>query len=304
MFSRFRQSKKLWGFTLLELLLIITVILILIGFVTVQNSKFSEKLKITKTKYILQKVCEAIYAFEQDWGELPPTLEYLVNPLLLKKYAKRKGIRVAQFSTYWDQQFDERSKVAYWSHKTSSTLCQASSKAVQGWNGKPSNNNYLMRAVYFEWVPKYDMWNGWGSSGEKLRANFWYLILDAWENPILYVVNTEYQNTGGATADFTRVQDGTFMLFSAGLDENVSVNGHNVDSPTKPSRDAFSQETGKRSYNFKWFFYDYNFTYTNGNFGPIKLSASAQHIPEYDPDHIFNRDNIYHEASARSTLID
>lgn len=89
----FSSLKK--AFTLLELLVVTTVILILIAYFTAASSSGIEKAKIAKQQFQLAKIADAIRLFEQDWGELPPDLSLLINPIGLVQYAESKGANIA-----------------------------------------------------------------------------------------------------------------------------------------------------------------------------------------------------------------
>ncbi len=83
------------AFTLLELLVVTFVILILIGYFVANSSSGIEKAKIARQQFQLAKIAEAIRLFEQDWGELPPDLSLLINPVGLTQYAETKGVNIA-----------------------------------------------------------------------------------------------------------------------------------------------------------------------------------------------------------------
>lgn len=74
--QRDRQS----GFTLLELIVVITVIGIMSTFVVMQVGGFTGKARITKAKSDTKQIYEAAIAYETQTGRWPQAIDELVNP--------------------------------------------------------------------------------------------------------------------------------------------------------------------------------------------------------------------------------
>jgi prepilin-type N-terminal cleavage/methylation domain-containing protein len=284
------------AFTLLELLVVVTILLILSAFIVNKATDMSEQAKIAETRYILNKVAEAIHAFEQDWGHPPDSLEFLVNANRIRQLADRKGVDIAKPKTYWDHKFDEDTIVLVWSANQHNSGYK--NKHDYDWigmnRGKTHWSKVTFQSMYVEWMPwtNFRLARGGISHEDVSRMNdFWFPICDAWGNPILYFRKTRYTNTGADWQDWEVETKNEFLLFSAGPDECTSMSRYNPDSPT--SKTTY----GKRSFNFHWFLYNYN--YIAKILGPPlrwKFVPLMTNIAKYQENHEYCQDDIWWEG--------
>jgi prepilin-type N-terminal cleavage/methylation domain-containing protein len=67
------------AFTLIEILVVVAIIITLVGLFLSSQQGATDKAKIVKTRYLLNKITEGIKLYETDWGELPLLTSYLIG---------------------------------------------------------------------------------------------------------------------------------------------------------------------------------------------------------------------------------
>jgi len=67
-----KNRENIKGFTLLELLTVISIIAVLMGIVVPIVSEATRKSKVAKSRATIAKIEMALSAYENDWGEFPP----------------------------------------------------------------------------------------------------------------------------------------------------------------------------------------------------------------------------------------
>lgn len=95
-------SRKMSGFTLIEMLLTMGIIVVLISGLMVGVSKAQKGAEITKNKNLLVQAGHAIQSFQQDFGELPASLSLIVSEKSLKDYANSRNIGFSREGAYLD----------------------------------------------------------------------------------------------------------------------------------------------------------------------------------------------------------
>lgn len=211
----FYSSKK--AFTLLELLVVTLVILILIGYFAANSSSGIEKAKIVRQQFQLAKIAEAIRLFEQDWGELPPDLSLLINPLGFVQYAEAKGVNIAP-KAYLDAPKNHCVRLSWmcpnhYKGPTMGTDWSIYYRAVQGKCLNSTCNINMLHYIYnFEkdTTLKSDFpieTSGVPNSWIQQYHSNTYALLDMWNTPVFY---RPYSN-------------GKFALLSAGPDTYAAI---------------------------------------------------------------------------------
>ena len=198
------------AFTLLELLVVTFVILILIGYFVANSSSGIEKAKIARQQFQLAKIAEAIRLFEQDWGELPPDLSLLINPVGLTQYAETKGVQTTPKS-YFDAPKNHYIRLSWINESKPKTkytdLTYFTAVSVKNSEGSLNNKHYLYDLMNADVDSALgNDRNAWQTSLQTFHRNT-YALLDLWGTPVYY---KPYSN-------------GTFALFSAGPDKYAAI---------------------------------------------------------------------------------
>jgi len=95
-----RIPQKIQAFTLIELLLVVSTLVILTAFFVSASADLQEHSKIAKVKHTFTQIANAIQSFQQDWDKLPDSLSQLVNPKSLIDLAKNKKVSITSTKPY------------------------------------------------------------------------------------------------------------------------------------------------------------------------------------------------------------
>lgn len=202
------------AFTLLELLVVTFIILILIAFFAASSSSGIEKAKIAKQQFQLAKIAEAIRLFEQDWGELPPDLSLLINPVGLTQYAETKGVQTTP-KAYFDAPKNHYIRLSWineikpYNQYTNLTYFTAVSMQNSIYSMNDRHYLYNLMDTKVDEALGNNI-NAWQTSLQTFHRNT-YALLDLWGTPVYY---KPYSN-------------GRFALFSAGPDRYAAITSLN-----------------------------------------------------------------------------
>lgn len=254
------------AFTLLELLVVTSVILILIAYFAASSSSGIEKAKIAKQQFQLAKIAEAIRSFEQDWGELPPDLSLLINPLGLVQYAESKGVNIAP-KAYLDAPKNHYIRLS-WMNETKpvnayTVLDHFSAIPITKTDPKYPINDIVNNKHYLYDLSKLSLDE---TDPVKLQTlhHLTYALLDIWGTPVYY---KPYAN-------------GKFALFSAGPDTKVAITDYNG---TFNTSEFFSADEIKNP--------AVQNTYANPKEVLVLLDPNITKV-EINPMNPYNKDNI------------
>jgi len=212
-------SKRI-AFTLIELLVVITVIVILIGFLVKTTQNSGTLAKSVRTKNLMKKISEAIISFEDDWGQIPPSLSHLISTPCLKDFAAEKNISPVSYRPYLDKIPFKAGYGVYNDCYFCPNFHLSPASATQHAHYVPGNIGKTCGQLFSEG----SVYGGVSGCTESLVKRVgtkgitsvtyeggWDLILDAYGGVIYY---------------FPDFDNGTYKLVSCGADKESSINDY------------------------------------------------------------------------------
>lgn len=126
--------KKIRGFTLVELLTVISIILVLVGLLSPALRRAREQAKIEKARAVAGSLEVAINMFYTDFGEYPDNLGQLINPpdSDYGPYMDIKDFEDGKFLDPWDEEY-HYAKSGSHNPKTFDVWSSGSGKDIGNW---------------------------------------------------------------------------------------------------------------------------------------------------------------------------
>ncbi len=245
-----RRLEGMAGFTLVELLAVIAIIVLLAAGLVVSVGYFAKRGTATRTSSILMLVEQGIISFHDDFNIYPPEYWDSINSWSFRNdpnlasadnpFHRDEANWYSDFNFDINDDFDYSSEILYFfligRYDKNHPLYDKSD---------PDFDKYLPRKSAYLELPEYAV--------KDTDEDGYMEIVDAWGNPLLYVAKDLYgddpinesQNVGGNVEPHDDKNENSFSLYSYGIDGlgfYAATKAGEVDYPVQHK--SISDDTG------------------------------------------------------------